>query len=158
VVDLDTILNRPLQGLYLVLSNKVTEVTVSFLYLFYPYYCYGVLKRDSHWHCLIWCGLLHLPAFVNCFNLISIVHQYVVYKSLECSVISEVICTVTYGKVQYIKIAEDLLLSLTNALDISLPRANPDVCAGASVGAGRCSAGSYEDKILIMGSKLCLLV
>jgi hypothetical protein len=44
---------------------------------------------------------------------------------------------------------EDILLSLTNALDMRLPRANPDVCAGASVGAGGC----YGDKELKVGSK-----
>lgn len=39
---------------------------------------------------------------------------------------------------------DDILLSLTSALDMSLPRVNPDVCGGASVGAG----GSYGDKAL----------
>jgi hypothetical protein len=32
----------------------------------------------------------------------------------------------------------NFFLSLTSALDMRLPRANPDVCAGASVGAGGC--------------------
>lgn len=46
---------------------------------------------------------------------------------------------------------DDILLSLTSALDMSLPRANPDVCDGASVGAG----GSYGDKALTSKWYIC---
>lgn len=49
---------------------------------------------------------------------------------------------------------DENLLSLTNALDMRLPRANPDVCAGASVGAG----GSYGDKALKVGIKMIYLL
>jgi hypothetical protein len=49
---------------------------------------------------------------------------------------------------------DDILLSLTNALDMRLPRANPDVCAGASVGAGGCCG----DKELKVGIKIIYLL
>lgn len=46
------------------------------------------------------------------------------------------------------------MLSLTSALDMRLPRANPDVCAGASVGAGGC----YGEKPLKVGIKIIYLL
>jgi hypothetical protein len=45
------------------------------------------------------------------------------------------------------------LFPLTNALDIRFPRANPDVCAGASVGPEGCCGRCYGKKSINIGNK-----
>jgi len=50
------------------------------------------------------------------------------------------------------------LLPLTNALDIRVPRANPDVCAGASVGPEGCCRRCYGHKALTVRIKIIFLL
>jgi hypothetical protein len=74
--------------------------------------------------------------------------EYASCQPLESSIIREGTDIVTNKIIKYVKTCK-ITLSLTNALDMRLPSANPDVFVGASVGAGGC----YGDKIINNGGQ-----